>query len=522
MNPLVSAQYAWRLLICLAAIISIFFTAGCGSGGAPAQVNPVGFSNSSLTGTYVFSSEGEDSNFGFISVAGALVANGSGGITGGTMDILDTAFTPPSPVAQAITKGSYSVSKDGRGKVSLTSSVGTIVLDFVLISGSHGLVTEFDGNGTGSGTIDLQTAVPSLAQLAAPFAFSFGGIDINFNTLATAGSFTLNSSGTITAGVQDFNDGGIPFANQSLTGAATVGSGTGPGAMTLTSTLGSLTFDFYPIDANHLKFIETDFGSILVGDAFSQTGASIPTGSMVFTMTGGVNAPVAVGGLMTSDGSGNFTAGLEDFNNNGIIAQVPFSGIAAPGGSIGGRVLVNLAGAVPATQWAIYPSSGGLLMIETDAANVTLGAAYAQTSQTLAASQNYGFNLDAFNTSAGFEEDDLAQFTTTSTAFTGVVDINDDAALSFGQTFGGTYTLDSPATGRGEATTTAGGSGFVSFTFYVVNSSTILLLETDTNQIGTGMFQLQSVPSGAVAQSHLSIMPPAVRAHAAHSFLRHR
>jgi len=282
-----------------------------------------------------------------------------------------------------------------------------------------------------------------------------------------------------------------------------------------------LTFDFYPIDATHLKFIETDFTNILAGDVFSQTGASIPAGSMVFTMAGGTQAsgPIGVGGIMTSDGTGNFTGGLEDINDNGtVVAQVPFTGTAVGAASVGGRVQVTLNGFAPATQWTIYPSSGGLLMLETDASTVTSGAGYAQTSTAFAASAGYGLNLGAFNTSGGFEEDDIAEFTTTTTGFSGIVDINDDASLSPGQALTGTYTAPD-ATGRGTATTTEHGNAFVSYVFYSVDGSNFLLLETDTNQIGTGSFEMQSTPTAALAKHLVSMVHPTVPSHGA---LRHR
>jgi hypothetical protein len=510
-------------IVLLLALSTLTLLVGCGGSSSP-KPNPVGFSQGNLSGTYVFSSTGADGNGGLLAAAGTVVANGSGGITGGTMDVIGVDFVPPVPVAQAITSGSYTVGSDGRGQATLTSSAGTIVLDFVLTSSSHGLVTEFD-SGTGSGTIDLQTAVTSLSQLQGPYAFSFAGVDASLtNTFATVGAFTLDTTGDVTAGVEDFNDAGIPYLNQSLSDsvAATLGSGTGPGTITFTTTFGALTFDFYPIDATHLKFIETDSNEFLAGDAFTQTGASIPTGPMAFTMAGGslATGPIAVGGVMTSDGTGNFTGGLEDVNDNGTIsvAPVPFTGTAAAGGSVGGRVIVNLTGFVPATQWVIYPSSGGLLMLETDSATVTVGAGYAQTSQTFAASQNYGLNLSAVNTGNGsgsFEEDDIAQFTTTSTGFSGIVDINDEGSTSFDQSFSGTYTAPD-STGRGTATTTANNNQFVSFTFYVVDSSTVLLLETDSNQIGTGTIELQSAPAAhAAARSAVSLVRPILRAHTA-------
>jgi hypothetical protein len=453
-----------------------------------------------------------------LAIAGAVVANGTGGITGGTVDIVGPDVAPPTPIAQPITGGSYTVTADGRGQIKLA----LFTLDFVLASSAHGLVTEFDGNGSGSGTIDLQTSV-TLAQLAGSYAFSLGGADNGDEPISTAGSFTLDTTGDVTGGVQDFNDGGfVYYAQTILPGTATLGTGTGPGSITLTntlsgSTLNTLTFDYYPIDATHLKFIETDYNQILAGDAFSQTGASIPSGTLVFTVAGvGSAGSVAAGGLMTSDGTGNFTNGLEDVNNGGNVspAQLPFSGAldAAASGPVGGRVIVNMSTFSPAIQYVIYPSSGGVLMLETDGLAITSGAAFAQSSQTFAASEGYGLNISAFNTSEGLEEDDIAEFTLTGSSFSGIVDINDGGSTSFDQSFSSS-TYDPPdGTGRGFAATIEHGNPFISFTFYVVNSSTVLFLETDSNQIGAGTIELQS---GSGAQARIALVHPAVRAHTA-------
>jgi hypothetical protein len=511
MNPLASIKCASRVLVALAAVSGVLFAVGCGSS-SPAPVPPPsgGFSNSSLNGTYVFSTTGIDANGAFLAIAGALVANGNGGVTGGSMDVVDAGFTSlPSPVAQSIT-GSYSVGVDGRGRVNVKSSVGSFTFSFVLNSSSHGLISEFDGNGTGSGTIDLQTALTGISQLAAPYAFSVAGIDANSNPFASAGSFTLNSNGGITAGVQDFNDAGFAHTDQPLTGTTpiTLGSGTGPGTITLNSTFGALAFDFYPIDATHLKLIETDFSqSILAGDAFTQTGASIPNGPMVFTMAGGTSGtgPIANGGLMTSNGTGNFSAGFEDVNEGGTVSQVPlqFSGASAAGGSVGGRVIVNLTGFAPATQWVIYPSSGGLLILETDSLNITLGAAYAQTATSFAAAQGYGLNLTGENPNG--EVDYIAQFNATSPTSTpnmsGLLDDNEFAVPVGSLSLSGTYTPDSPATGRGFIVVPTIGTfnTTLGLQYYVVNSSTILFIDVDSQQVAVGSFALQSAPTSQVA-----------------------
>ncbi len=278
MNPLVFTKCAGRVFTVLAAITSILFAVGCGSGNGFTKTNPVGFSNSSLTGTYVFSTSGVDASGNFIAVAGALVADGNGGIKSGTVDVIDSGASQP--FVNESTTGSYSVGKDGRGqaKVGITG-VGNFEFDFVLTSTAHGLITEFDGNGTGSGTLDLQTAVPTASQLGAPFAFSLSGIDGNGNSFATVGSFTANA-----AGFEDFNDAGV-VTGESLSAIISVASGTGPGSIELNTSSFPLRFDYYPIDATHLKLIETDYTyGILAGDAFTQTGASIPVGNVAFTM----------------------------------------------------------------------------------------------------------------------------------------------------------------------------------------------------------------------------------------------
>jgi hypothetical protein len=461
-----------------------------------------------------------------LALAGALVADGSGNIKGGTMDVIDIEVPAPTPVAQPIT-GSYRVSADGRGQASLNSTAyGTFVLDFVLTSGSHGLVTEFDGNGTGSGTIDLQTALTGIGQIAGPYAFSLAGIDSDGQAFASAGAFTLNSNGTTTnPGIQDFNDNGVQFIPGSLAVTASLGSGTGPGAMTLNANFGPLQFDFYPIDNTHFKLIETDYFEFLAGDAFNQPSASIPTGPMVFTMSGGTSAPtiapIANGGTMTSDGAGNFSDGLEDVNNSGDVPpQLNFTGTlnAGASGPTGGRTVVTLNGFFPAIQWVLYPSSGGLLMLEIDQASVTNGVAYAQQNgAAIASGQNYGFNLGAFNISPESEyfENDIAQFLTTSTTFSGTIDISDNYGPGLGVSLGsagfaGNYAAAAPGNGRYQATTTVNGGGYVSFDFYAVSNDQFLLLETDSIQIGGGLFQLQSAPSGSVAQSHIALAHPIV------------
>ena len=512
MNPLASTKCAGRLLMALAAFTSILLIAGCSSS-SKTPTNPEGFTNASLTGTYVFSSQGLDSSGYPVAIAGTATANGTGGITGGTIDIVnsDPEFNELSPVAQAITAGSYSITSDGRGLASLTSAYGTYGFDFVLYSTSSGLITEYDANGTGSGTLDLQTAVTSLSALAGPYAFSLAGSDgSNLAPFAMVGAFSLDQNGGVT-GAEDFNDNLI-VENEPLTGgAATLGTGTGPGTIPLASNSFPIIFDYYAVDATHFKLIETDYAEFLAGDAYTQTGfTSIPTTAMAFTVAGGVSAPVAAAGFVTISGAS--ASGTGDINANGtVVTGTSFTGTAGAAGP-GGRVAVALSDFNPATNLVLYPSSGGTLMLETDTANLTIGSAQVQTAgAAIAASEGYGLNLSAINTSEGegevFEEDDIAQFTTTSSGFSGVVDINDEGTTTPNQALAGTYPTAT------SVTTTIGSNAFVSFNFYPVTNNQFLLLETDSNQIGVGQFWLQSSSSSAVAGHRaLSTVRPRARA----------
>src|ERR1700693_514728 len=200
-------------IVVLLSTSALLFLAGCGSNGATIT-NPVAppsgaFSASTLNGTYVFSVSGVDGNRFPLAIVGTLTANGSGGITGGKVDINDGELTTGSAPNLSVTSGSYNVGVDGRGRITLaiaSSPIPSLMLDFVLSSNSHGLVIELDSNGSGNGTLDLQAAG---ATPTGTYAFSLSGATTGSSPTpwATVGNFTL--SGASMAGTDDFNEGGI-------------------------------------------------------------------------------------------------------------------------------------------------------------------------------------------------------------------------------------------------------------------------------------------------------------------------
>jgi hypothetical protein len=504
-------------LVLFLALSTLSLLVACGSSTNSVTPPPTGgFSNTDFNGTYTFSVAGQDVN-GIFEMAGSLIACGctAGTISSGTVDLEDPALI--APAASIGNNSTYSISSDGRGfaRLFITPAGGTaqeVDVDFVLTSGSHGLIIRFDGNGTGSGTIDQQSS-PTLGNVA--YAFFLSGSDVAGAPLATAGAFTLSSGAISPAGVADFNHNTAPFTQLVLNGSVSLGSGTAPGIATLNTSFGNLTFDVYAIDSTHLKLIESDAQAFLVGDVFTQTTPSIPNESLVFTMTGldpAAGTLFATGGVMSSNGT-SIPTGSEDINDggtvdNGTTTPFPFSGSFSATG--GGRFQVTLTGFVGGSVFAAYPSDGGLLMLETDSglnAGVTSGVALAQTAgATITASSGYGLNLSGEDVSggpnSGGELDEIAEFKTTSSNFTnGLLDENDGGPEN-PQNFGGTYTVSN---GSGSATNVS--SGLQSMFFYVADSSTVLFLSTDPNQAAQGLFQIQSAPQSGAQQ-------PAVQARA--------
>jgi len=527
MNSLVSTLRVRRVLLALAAAASLFLTAGCGSS-SPAKGNQVGFGNSSLSGTYVFSSTGSDSTVnGFLlAVAGSFTANGSGGnnnITGGMIDI--NGFSLTGPFSTAITGGTYSVNSDGRGKVTLNCNCigSSITLDFVLTASSggpsgvstHGLITEFDGNGSGSGTLDLQNS--GSLQGAYSFGLAGGSLSGNQLPLAMVGTFTPNN-GSITAGLADINANGIIpglLSGLTLTGSVTAGS---PGTATFNAynssdqLVATYNFDVYMIDPTHLKFIETDTGQILAGDAFTQQ-TSLPQSVYAYTAQGldSTGTPMAMGGFFTSDGSSGINTGLEDINDAGIVTEVTgITGNFTP--FAGGRTEINLSGfnngnpAIQNATFAAYPSSGGIQLLEIDAnLGVTGGFALPQGSSTTIAAANYALNLTAINgtNQTLIEEDDIAQFAVTGSNYTGVEDINDQGSPNPPVNFDGTFAVDTAVAGHGSGTSS---SGQFNFNYFLANNgATALILETDGTQLGVGSFEFQTTSQLQGGLAHIAV-----------------
>ncbi len=481
-----------RRLLFSAIILIVLAFAGCGGNGIQLASRPTGpFSASSLSGMYAVSLSGVNS-FGFFAFAASFQADGHGNIVSGVEDLNSgSGVSTNVPL-----NGTYTVGPDGRGIANINSSVAAITLDFVTISTKRALVVRFNNNSSASGSIDLQdSSAFSNTAVQGTFAFNFSGIDAGGNTFATIGNFSTNGSGNITSGVQDLNDSGAIQTNQALTGSYNVaGNANGRGSVTLATSAGTLTFVAYVVNANQLKLIETDVSPVLAGDSFRQQGPfsnAALSGSSAFTVGGSnsVAAPFVAGGVISADGAGNIPSGVEDINNNGAMSQnLALTGSYAIAAN--GRGTLTLNSSAGAQQFAIYPSSGGQMLLEIDATATSSGTAFAQQGTPFSASSlqgTYGMNLTGAN--AGTEIDSIAQFSADGAGqLSGALDLNNNGALSNGLALKSSYTI--AANGRGTASLQSS-AGTQNIIFYVVSNGRVLLIETDRNPITVGDFEHQ-------------------------------
>lgn len=519
-----------RAVLPTLAVLGLGVLIACGGSSNNSTPPPSGgFTDADFNGTYTFAISGSDSS-GALAIAGTVTACGcsSGTFSAGTVDLVATDITGGSAITINASASHYIVNTNGTGTMTLNLGSGNpqYQFAFVLTDAAHGLISEYDQNGTGSGTIDLQPNAVTLSN--ASYAFSLSGSDLNSNPVAAAGAFTLNTSGGITAGLVDFNYSGSPSAGLTLTGSVATGTGVSPGSATLASSFGSFSFDVYAIDATHLKLIESDGKAVQIGDLFSQPSATLPSGSLSFTMASfmtNTTNPIllAAGGTVSSDGSSQLSNGAEDINVNGTVDNnttnaYSFNGtfLINPSGNTNGRFQVTLSGFQGGSNFVAYPSSGGVLMLEIDTglgAMMTSGVAMAQNSPAgVVASQGYAMNLTGADLVNQTELDQIAQFNASGSKLSGSIYYNDFTGVSpqnYG--LGGSSNFTS-----NEVVLNFNGSSEGAL-YYGVDSATSLALGVDSSDVSLGIIQQQGSPSSTadVAARHLAMIKAAVRARTA-------
>lgn len=485
------------------------------------SITVTGFAGN-LKGTYVFETQGSDAN-GPFQLAGAIVLDGNGRITSGEQTHSDYLLT----VSDPITGGSYYISPDGRGTLTLNTAnpnigqLGVENLSLVIISSSQAFLTTLDDPNlqpsfeTSSGTLDLQT---STSAPNAGYAFAVRGTDISLQPMVMGGVFKIDSPNTISGGgsVADQNLGGLLSSGATLTGTLTAPDSFGSLKLNLTTSFASTPIQFtgYIVDAQHIKLIESDndgagtgIGST-AGVAVGQ-GANTGTfttnqsfaGNYVFEILGqdfsGLPTSLASVGQFTADNNGNLT-GYNDEELNGLVFEISdsFSGTYILDSTGTGRVdsSLNFATNGPGPELIFYLIGNGNppLMLDSDVNIGSLGVGMAYTQALAPFSFDGSFGLSFTQSTSGLENDGTGQISVHGTASTlsGVVDTNLSFSPQPNTALTGTYGAIDP-TGRSTGTLTntffpSPGTtpSTLAATFYVIDSNHGFFIETDSSLSG--------------------------------------
>jgi hypothetical protein len=516
--------------------VSITASGGASSGTASATIL---FSAASLTadganGQYVIAMKGVDLTKGYpLDFAGSIITSGSatgttGSVTGGVVDInsLNSGLTS----AAQITGGSYSVGAvDGRTTFTFTSSsssLSTFTLQATLQNSQHALLVDFDSFATGSGTLDSQITTAFL-PLSGNFGFQYSGVDASTKSVVpiyAAGTFVGNGNSipinpvNAPTNVQDVVDNALstPIVtnDQTLSGTYSNPDANGRGTINMVSTTTAInaTFAYYIIDQTHLKIVEIDSAQtqVLAGDIYSAPTKPTPlTGPVAFTISGVTSgfATYAAGGVFTLNGT-TLNNGALDVNtgSNALInAPIQSGNFTANTGTgfVPSRYTLSLTlqSGTSALTFGAYPVSTtppSALVVETD---TSTGGATGQVWQQTSGGSNTGSfalslaGVTSLKSSSGTQQDSTGQIglIANSTTITGTIDSNNSGTSSSAIVPSTTSTIwNAPATnGRGTALWKTANGDIYKFGYYVVSGGMVLLVDTDSNRVATGLLVRQ-------------------------------
>jgi hypothetical protein len=479
---------------------------------AQVTVTPANLQSSLLNGRYAFLLQGVREG-GTWAIAGQLSADGIGDIIVATESFLgdNNLYT---------LTGTYFIQSDGTGTITLNGAPtglgywngGQQVFQVAVVSPGVMSMEEFDGyynpalhvayGGTLSGVLLQQSPSDFKPLSPASYSFLLSGFGAN-NGPSFYGGVLSGSADTF---AMDRSISGTIDSISGIIGLFNVA----PDGSNGTIQMSPYSFQYYVVDSGHWILISSGGATdVASGHLYLQpTTTSFSSGSFGFTETGAAplpqgSTPLALGGILSSDGLGNVT-GTMDANLNGIVSSSPVTGTVSEASN--GRGTLTLTGG-PAQQFAVYPTaSHGVLLLDLDSQFSGVGVALPQTTGASATASLFSGNYaSAFQTlgeinfasgGVGSWNDYLGVITADGVSnLTGTIFLDqfDEASQAFW-----TQTTNATLTG----TFSAGPQGRFtgSFTipplatsqrvFYILNGATVLSLGLDSGP-STGILQLQ-------------------------------
>jgi hypothetical protein len=325
------------------------------AGGSMDQQNLNALTNSPtvLSGPYVFTLLGGDTNIQPLGMAGRFTANG--GNIPMTDTILDVNDNSTVTTADRTLNGSYSFDATfpgtGRGTLTLTSAtIGQRQFAFYVIDGTRFHILETDSKAFLAGDAFAGLAGNSfgVADLPGPgYAFTTGGQSAT-GAFAAGGTFASGGNGSLTGGVLDTNNAGTVTLATALTSCAyPVDSTTSRIDLRLCAGGGNFEFAAYPTASGSAVMLEIDSTAVSTGQAFlQQVNPVLDIGSFAAILAGqGIFQKSPASYQQNTDAqlglsSTTFTSGTLDTNNFGsTFANNPVmltgSSITAPSATTG-------------------------------------------------------------------------------------------------------------------------------------------------------------------------------------------
>jgi hypothetical protein len=373
--------YASTLALCTCLVIG--FLTGCG--GSSSKTGGGGGGTTTYT----------------VSVAASpasVTVNGTVSVTATTNDTAGVNWTA-SCASGASSCGSFSPATSLTGvAVTYTAPANA---DTVTITGTS--IT----NSAVSGTATVTVTAAVVTNQTYVYYLSGQESNANNNYYAVSGAVTLDATGDIIGGEQDYNDGvgntspGEPNTPDTIaagTTALVVDPTTGLGTLTMTSSntnvgnAGVEVFAVQFVNANHALIMQFDGSATSSGSLDLQTSTA-PTGNFAFAVSG-VNPltdAVAYGGVFASaSGSATGTIDIND-TDGGYLPTNAFTATTAAPDAFGRSVVTGIgnlsfaafngsAAPINFVSYAVGPEA--MRIIDVDTTDTALGSAFGQGSAT--------------------------------------------------------------------------------------------------------------------------------------------
>ena len=315
------------------------------------------------------------------------------------VDLTSKSIIVNSPLAittSSLTAGSVNVPYSG----SVVASGGVPAYTWSITSGSlpAGLTLSTAGliSGTptsqGASTFTVQvsdsqtpsaTATASLSlaiggpasRLNGNYVFSLSGFSQG-NLVVQAASFTADGMGNITNGLMDSNSAAGPLTKLPFTGIYSLDT-TNTGPMTLNIPgLGTFTYQLAVPAVGTIRFIQNGTAGNQGSGVIRKVASTVPVtvaslaAYWAFGAIGGdvSNNRYAATGTFQASSTGAWTNGVQDINNNGIIAaSQSFTGSFVAIDPVTGRGIATLNANSAVTNYSFFPvSSSELIMLGID------------------------------------------------------------------------------------------------------------------------------------------------------------